>query len=256
ARAAEPPALAARPGDGSGAGVLVVDDHPVNREVIGRQLELIGLQADMAEGGAQALAAWRARRHGIVLLDIHMPGMDGFDLARAIRQEEQAKGLDRTTLVAVTANALKGEAERCYGAGMDGFLAKPVTLDGLSKMLGRWVPGLSGQAPAGTLFDPEALRGLFGQDRERLASILETFAETAAEDLAALQAAREAKPITEIAHRLKGSARMVGARLLAERAQGVEEAAKAGGLGAAQAAAAELPGLLAETLKVARPTLN
>jgi signal transduction histidine kinase/CheY-like chemotaxis protein/HPt (histidine-containing phosphotransfer) domain-containing protein len=236
-------------------GVLVVDDHPVNREVIGRQLELIGLQSDMAEGGAQALQLWRARGHGIVLLDIHMPDMDGFELARAIRQEEQAGDLPRTTLVAVTANALKGEAERCYAAGMDGFLAKPVTLDGLSRMLGRWLPGLPGAHQGGTLFDPDALRSLFGQDRDRLSSILENFSQTAARDLVALQAAQALDIVVEIAHRLKGSARMVGARLLAEQAQGVEHAARAGGLGAAQAAASQLPGLLEETMRVARPAL-
>ena len=236
-------------------GVLVVDDHPVNREVIGRQLELIGLQSDMAEGGAQALGLWRQRRHGIVLLDIHMPGMDGFELARAIRQEEQAEDLSRTTLIAVTANALKGEAERCYAAGMDGFLAKPVTLDGLSRMLGRWLPGLPGAQRGGTLFDPEAMRSLFGQDRERLSSILENFSETALRDLAALQSAQALDVVVEIAHRLKGAARMVGARLLAEQAQGVEHAARAGGLGAAQAAASQLPALLDETMRVARPAL-
>jgi two-component system sensor histidine kinase EvgS len=232
-----------------------VDDRPVNREVIGRQLELIGLQSDMAQGGAQALELWRARGHGIVLLDIHMPGMDGFELARAIRQEEQARDLPRTTLVAVTANALKGEAERCYAAGMDGFLAKPVTLDGLSRMLARWLPGLPGAHQGGTLFDPDALRSLFGQDRDRLSSILENFSQTAARDLAALQAAQALDIVVEIAHRLKGAARMVGARLLAEQAQGVEHAARAGGLGAAQAAASQLPALLEETMRVARPSL-
>ncbi|WP_421991590.1 ATP-binding protein [Roseococcus sp.] len=242
-------------GAASRDGVLVVDDHPVNREVLGRQLELLGLPSDMAEGGAQAMELWRLRGHGILLLDIHMPGMDGFELTRAIRQEEQAKGLPRTTLIAVTANALKGEAERCYAAGMDGFLAKPVTLDGLSRMLARWLPGLPGAHQGGTLFDPEALRSLFGQDRERLSSILENFSLTAAGDLAALQAAQAPDSIVEIAHRLKGAARMVGARLLAEQAQGVEQAARAGGMGAAQAAASQLPSLLEETMRVARPAL-
>jgi signal transduction histidine kinase/CheY-like chemotaxis protein/HPt (histidine-containing phosphotransfer) domain-containing protein len=236
-------------------GVLLVDDHPVNREVISRQLELLGIVAEAAEDGARALNAWRAGRHAIVLLDIHMPIMDGFDLARAIRREEQAQGLPRTALIAVTANALKGEDERCYAAGMDGFLPKPVTMDALARALGRWVPGLAGEAQTGTLFDPEALRSLFGQDRERLSSILETFAETAAMDLSALRDA-EAKPAAEIAHRLKGSARMVGARLLAERAQALEERAKAGEEGAAREAAAELQGLLQETLRAARPALG
>nr|WP_314075295.1 PAS-domain containing protein [uncultured Roseococcus sp.] len=237
-------------------GVLVVDDHPVNREVIGRQLELIGLQADMAEGGAGALALWRQHAHGIMLLDIHMPGMDGFELAHLVRQEEQARGLPRTTLIAVTASALKGEAERCYAAGMDGFLAKPVTLDGLTRLLGRWLPGLAGEHQGGNLFDPEALRALFGQDPERLGAILENFSEAAAGDLGALQEARDAAQVLEAAHRLKGAAQMVGARLLAEQAQLVEEAARAGGLDEARQAAARLPGLFEETMRVALPVLG
>ncbi|WP_424811174.1 PAS-domain containing protein [Roseococcus sp. YIM B11640] len=240
-----------------GAGdVLVVDDHPVNREVIGRQLELLGLRAEMAEGGAEALRVWRAGSRSIMFLDIHMPGMDGFELARAIRQEEQARALPRTTLIAVTANALKGEAERCYAAGMDAFVTKPVTLESLSRALGRWLPGLSGAGHGGTLFDPEALRSLFGQDPDRLSAILENFARNAEQELTKLQAAQQADVVVELAHRLKGSARMVGARLLAEQAQGVELAARAGGLGAAQAAASQLPSLLAETLRVARPALG
>ncbi len=237
-------------------GVLVVDDHPVNREVLGRQLELLGLQAAMAEGGGEALALWRAQAHDILLLDIHMPGMDGFELARAIRQEEEVRGLPRTPLIAVTASVLKGEAERCYAAGMDGFLAKPVTLEGLSRILGRWLSQLPGAPQGGNLFDPEALRGLFGQDRARLAAILESFSAAASRDLAALREARDPAQVAEIAHRLKGAAQMVGARLLAEQAQGVEDAAQEGRLEAALPAAARLPGLLEETMRVARPALG
>jgi CheY-like chemotaxis protein len=199
---------------------------------------------------------WRARRHGIVLLDIHMPGMDGFELARAIRQEEQARDLPRTTLVAVTANALKGEAERCYAAGMDGFLAKPVTLDGLSRMLGALAARPSRRASGRHAFRPRrACAASSARIAKRLSSILENFSQTAARDLVALQAAQALDIVVEIAHRLKGAARMVGARLLAEQAQGVEHAARAGGLGAAQAAASQLPALLEQTMRVARPAL-
>ena len=96
----------------------------MNREVLARQLELLGFEADMAADGAEGLALWRAGRHRLALVDLHMPVMDGLDLARAIRREEAADpGGPRTAIVAVTANALKGEDERCYAAGMDGFLA-------------------------------------------------------------------------------------------------------------------------------------
>ncbi|MDB5415972.1 MAG: hypothetical protein JWR10_4307 [Rubritepida sp.] len=237
--------------------VLVVDDHPVNREVITRQLELLGVAATTADDGARGLAAWRRDRPAVVLLDIHMPVMDGFELARAIRGEEARGQLARTMLIAVTANALKGEAERCYAAGMDGFLTKPVTLDGLSRVLGRFMPGLGrdGVPSGGALFDPEALRGLFGQDRERLLGILDSFAEQAAHDIARLHAA-SGLPLAEAAHRLKGSARMVGARLLAEAAQAMEQAAREGDTAGVDSARGQLAGLLAETLAVARPALG
>jgi CheY-like chemotaxis protein len=241
--------------------VLVVDDHPVNREVLLRQLELLGLTAGTAVDGADALRAWREATHAIILLDIHMPVMDGFELARAIRTEEQRLGLRRTTLIAVTANALKGEAERCYAAGMDGFLAKPVTLDGLSRALSRFLPEVAGEGLAqggvmgGALFDPEALRGLFGQDRARLLGILDSFGDQARHDIVGMQGA-DPKALGLAAHRLKGAARMVGARLLAERTQAVEEALKADDQAAAERAVAGLDGLLTETLQVARPLLD
>ncbi|UPY38366.1 PAS-domain containing protein [Sediminicoccus sp. KRV36] len=238
-------------------GVLVVDDHPVNREVLLRQLELLGLGAGTAVDGGDALRIWREERQSIILLDIHMPVMDGFELARAIRAEEQRLSLPRTTLIAVTANALKGEAERCYAAGMDGFLAKPVTLDGLSRALSRFLPEVAGEGPAqgGALFDPEALRGLFGQDRARLSSILESFAEQARHDIQGMQGA-DAKALGLAAHRLKGAARMVGARLLAEQAQAVETALKEQDAARIAAATAGMDALLTETLSVARPLLD
>ena len=100
--------------------LLVVDDHPVNLEVILRQLELLGLSAETAEDGAAALVQWRQAQHDVILLDLHMPVLDGFGLAKAIRREEAKRGLPRTALVAVTADAMKGEDTRCYAAGIDG----------------------------------------------------------------------------------------------------------------------------------------
>ena len=260
APAATKPAVVAPPAPPGSAPlgrVLVVDDHPVNREVITRQLELLGIPAATADDGAQGLAHWQWHRPSVVLLDIHMPVMDGFEMARAIRQEEQVKGLPRTTLIAVTANAMKGEAERCYAAGMDGFVTKPVTLDGLSRSLGRFMPSLvrEGSPAGGALFDPDALRGLFGQDRERLLGILESFAEQAAHDIGRLKDV-DGPRLAEAAHRLKGSSRMVGARLLAEAAQAIEEAARGEDVIGVEAARGQLDKLLADTLAVARPALG
>jgi PAS domain S-box-containing protein len=241
--------------------LLVADDHPVNREVIQQQLTLLGLTADLAADGREALELWRRHRHGVVLLDIHMPELDGFDVARSIRREEIAAGLARTGLIAVTANAIKGEDERCFAAGMDGFVPKPISLDALTRALGRFVPGLGdsgGPAAAGTgaAFDPETLRGLFGPDPARLSRLFETFVEAATADLATLQAACSAAERAEPAHRLKGAARMVGARMLAEQASRVETAARAGDADVSAEATEGLAAMLAETTRAARASFG
>ena len=175
------------------ARLLVVDDHPVNLEVILRQLELLGLTAETAEDGASALAKWQKAPHDIILLDLHMPVLDGFGLAKAIRHAEAKRGLPRTALVAVTADAMKGKDARCYAAGMDAFVTKPVSIEALARTLVRWIPDLvaiPGRDRAiGALFDPEALRALFSSDAARLAGLVQNFAASAKRDIAALHAA-------------------------------------------------------------------
>jgi len=261
APAPEPMTVLAGPAEGEAAPrLLVVDDHPVNREVLARQLELLGCTADMAEDGAQGLALWRTGRHRVALVDLHMPVMDGLDLSRAIRREEAASpGSPRTALIAVTANALKGEDERCYAAGMDAFLPKPLALEALARTLGRFLPrqappGEEKAAPPGetaSLFDPEALRQLFGADPTRLAGLLRSFREGLQRDSEAVAVALAAGDLgaaAAAAHRLKGAARMAGARPLADLLARVETAARDGEVEAAATAAATLPALSEKTM--------
>ena len=250
------PATAHAPRSGA-ARLLVADDHPVNLEVILRQLELLGLAADTAADGAAALALWRQSHHPVVLVDLHMPALDGFALAAAIRGEEVRGRLPQSGLIAVTADALNGEDARCYAAGFDGFLAKPVSLDALARTLGRWIPELLPSAApptaaAGALFDPEALRSLFGADAIRLAALLQSFVDSARGDLAAMRAAPDLPRIAAAAHRLKGAARMAGARPLAEQAARAEAAARADDAAAARDAVAGLDRLFAETVRAIR----
>jgi signal transduction histidine kinase/FixJ family two-component response regulator len=239
------------------ARLLVVDDHPVNLEVILRQLELLGLSAETAEDGATALVKWRKAPHDVMLLDLHMPVLDGFGLAKAIRREEARRGLPRTALVAVTADAMKGRDARCYAAGIDGFLTKPVSIEALARALGRWVPNLvatpaHGGVPNGALFDPEALRALFSSDAAKLAGLVQNFADSAKRDIAALHTALDAKQVAAFAHRLKGAARVAGATLIAEQAARVETAAEGHDLAGARRAAVGMEELLADTLEAMR----
>ena len=136
--------------------VLVVDDHPVNREVLVRQLDLLGIAADSVNDGVEAVDAWAAGRYNAVLADIHMPRMDGYELTARIREaEREGKRPGHTPIVAVTANALKGEEERCIEAGMDAYLVKPVSIERLRDDARAVVVGRRRKRPGG----PERRRG-------------------------------------------------------------------------------------------------
>ena len=122
-----------------GGTVLAVDDYEINLEVLTGQLEILGVPVETALNGIEALTKWRERPYALVLADVHMPDMDGFELTRQIRAEEAVKDTGRTPILALTANALKGEADRCLAAGMDGYLTKPLTLDKLREALAQWM---------------------------------------------------------------------------------------------------------------------
>ncbi|WP_042442448.1 hybrid sensor histidine kinase/response regulator [Azospirillum sp. B510] len=125
--------------------ILVAEDHPTNRQVIQRQLTLLGHVMETAEDGLQALALWRAGGHGLLLTDCQMPEMDGMELARGIRAAEEAGGSPRLPIVAITANATENEAQLCLLAGMDDTLAKPVSLADLRRVIDRFLPPLEGE---------------------------------------------------------------------------------------------------------------
>jgi CheY-like chemotaxis protein/HPt (histidine-containing phosphotransfer) domain-containing protein len=226
-------ATAAKPGD-MVSRVLVVDDHPVNREVLVRQLGLLGLPADTAEEGSEALAAWAPGRYAAVLADLHMPGMDGYELTRQLRARE-AEGM-RTPIVAVTANAMRGEEERCLAAGVDAYLAKPVAIERLRATLERWLPIGEGaiaasSAGAGAAIDRNVLAAWLGDDPAGIEALLRKFRDTAIESEQAIDAAWRAADLpglTAAAHRLNGAAQAIGAIPLGAAAGRLEQAGKAG----------------------------
>ena len=115
--------------------ILVAEDNEINREVVVRQLRTLGFNTEVAVNGLEALALWQTGRFALVLTDLKMPKMDGYDLSRAIRSEEA--GGARIPIVALTANALKNEASRCKDAGMDDYLIKPAQLSTLGETLNR-----------------------------------------------------------------------------------------------------------------------
>jgi signal transduction histidine kinase/CheY-like chemotaxis protein len=119
--------------------ILLVEDNLVNQEVARGFLEVLGHRCDVVPGGEEALAALRQQRYDALLMDCQMPGMDGFSATRAIRELE-ARGVlapPRLAILAITAHALAGDRERCLEAGMDDYLSKPFTLEGLAAALQR-----------------------------------------------------------------------------------------------------------------------
>jgi CheY-like chemotaxis protein len=117
--------------------VLVVEDNSVNRMLAIRVLRKLGYRAEIACDGAEAVAIVQRQRFALILMDCHMPNMDGFEATDAIRRLEQGGGR-RTPIVALTAGAMHEERERCLKAGMDAFLSKPFVPTELVAMLERW----------------------------------------------------------------------------------------------------------------------
>ena len=118
--------------------VLLVEDNPVNREVSTGMLELLGYQVTIAEDGKQALVVSATESVDLILMDCQMPVMDGFTATARIRDREQQTPVTRIPIIALTANAMDGDRERCLEAGMDDYLSKPFSQQALAEVLARW----------------------------------------------------------------------------------------------------------------------
>jgi CheY-like chemotaxis protein/HPt (histidine-containing phosphotransfer) domain-containing protein len=229
--------------------LLLAEDHPINRRVLVQQLGMIGFHVDTAEDGQEALALFEAGqgRYALVLTDINMPVMDGFELARAIRRMEAEAGGSRTPIMALSANVLPGQAERCANAGMDDFAGKPSSMPVLAEKLRRWMPHVDWSAepepvaagPTETggggpgqdgVIDSTVLDELTGGDHELAAAILVDYVDSLGSDLSALRAgldATTADDVRRVAHRIKGASGTVGAHVVATVAGQLESIASA-----------------------------
>lgn len=212
--------------------------------------------------GQHALELWRSGDLALVLTDLHMPRMDGYDLAAAIRVEEQAQGARRTSIVALTANALRDEELRCRAAGMDAYLGKPVRLARLQAAIEEWLqkasdsagnaagrPGSPGDAavggPASPLVELNVLKALIGGDEAVVADVLRAFCKSAGQSGAALAGALadgDLRGVADAAHKLKSGALSIGAAQLGRRCDELQVAAQAG----RQDAVADLMRLIAD----------
>jgi CheY-like chemotaxis protein len=127
--------------DGPNERVLIAEDNMINQRVALRMLEKLGVGADVVENGRLAVEAIRTKNYGLVFMDCQMPEMDGFAATGEIRDWEISQDGIRIPIVAMTAHAMQGDRERCLAAGMDDYLAKPISRAGLEGILRKWLPG-------------------------------------------------------------------------------------------------------------------
>jgi|GEM_PF-3027490 len=229
--------------------ILVAEDNETNLDVIQRQLKILGFTVDLTKDGVEAYEKWQSGDYGLLLTDIHMPKRDGYELTTCIRQDESEQEIDRIPIIALTANALKGEEDRCLEIGMDGYLTKPVELNLLKEALQRWLPSLDDNLDQETnettqqaseqetshetseqAVDPSILTQIVGDDPALHRQFLEKFIEPASQTISEIHAAFEAgssEQIGELGHKLKSSSRTIGANALADLCAELEIAGKA-----------------------------
>lgn len=230
--------------------ILLAEDNPTNQNVIRRQLNRLGYACEIADDGKAAFELWQEKSHALLLTDCHMPRWDGFELTAAIRAHE-----DQTTnhlpIIAITANALHGEAERCIEKGMDDFMTKPVEMAVLLSKLEQWmgdggIAHAANESPevghgeaydvksapteANSAINPQVLMDMFGDDEETCTEILQDFLDpswTIIEEIHDGHTTRSSESVQQASHKLKSAAFSIGAEALGDQCQRIEAAAKA-----------------------------
>jgi CheY-like chemotaxis protein/HPt (histidine-containing phosphotransfer) domain-containing protein len=245
------------------ARVLLAEDNGVNQVVARNMLKALGCECHIVPNGQEAVRAVEGGGFDVVLMDCQMPVMDGYAATRAIRASEQhLPPTARLPIIALTANALVGDAEQCVAAGMDAHLAKPYTRGQLAAILARWLPADrvvrpaepdAEQSPAGgrgvdeprdALLDPAALDNIRAVDEDGsvLDEVIQMYLDEAPEHrrkLAAAMAANDLADARAVAHALKSASLNVGAKTLGEMCRRLERQCKDGNTeGLAELAAA------------------
>jgi len=213
--------------------VLVAEDNPINQALIAAQLDRLGYVCDVVANGKEALEALERRDYGLLITDCHMPLMDGYELARGVRRRENHSGR-HLLILAMTANAMPGELERCTGVGMDDFLPKPVRIPELRAKLERLF-GADAEADAAAMAELPAaevnlgtLRESFGDDQV-IRNLVTDFVRTTRSDLLTLDGLVEERRPLDVAHwvhRLIGGLQLFGSNPLTAEGQALEQALK------------------------------
>lgn len=221
--------------------ILLAEDNLVNQQVALRVLNKMGYIVHIANNGQEALSAMQHSPYSLILMDCQMPVMDGFETTHIIRHRE-AENKQHIPIIAMTANAMQGDRERCLAAGMDDYVTKPIDVENLQTILSNWMPldpttaeinttevntnlADDSQKNLGAVIELTRLHDLFGDDDEVIAELLEVFLGSLKQLREKLmRAIVEQKPTTKaLAHELKGSAANVGAMRLSSHSAKLEQ---------------------------------
>ena len=212
-----------------------MDDNPVNQKVALRILERAGHRGDAVGNGVEALVALEKIPYDIVLMDVQMPEMDGFEATRFLRAREH--GQRHVPVIAMTAHALKGDRENCIKAGMDDYIAKPIHPKELLSVIDRWagrtvLPPATPDAfpalpvPATALFDERRALDASGQDRQFLDELVSLFVQDIGVRMPTLIGAADLSDIEVVrleAHSIRGAAANIGAKRIEVAALELED---------------------------------
>ena len=229
--------------------ILLAEDYLTNQQVVLNHLRRAGYTVDLAENGEEAVAAFARQAYDLILMDMQMPVMDGYEAMRNIRRREmQACGgrlnAKRVPIVALTANALKGDREKCLAAGADDYIPKPLKKHNLLAMIGKWIDtpptdaDNAGSQKTAAQSGPEAAPlnytlalEEFGHEAGTLGVILTEFTNDLMRQIPKMRAAAEngdADALARAAHAIKGGSANLTANALADAAAGLEEAVQSG----------------------------
>ncbi|NJR21312.1 MAG: PAS domain S-box protein [Richelia sp. CSU_2_1] len=246
--------------------ILLVEDTPINQKVGLNQLRVLGCAADVANNGEEALSMLALKKYDLVLMDCQMPVLDGYEATVRLRRREAADIADgkiqpqeKTIVIAMTANALKGDREKCLAAGMDDYISKPIAIEQLKSILENWSANLKIKLPTNrpepqenspieSAVDLKRLHEISGADLEFEREILQAFVTDAGSYLAAAKsaiAAGDAETVARRAHQIKGVSATAAVRLMPEIAAQLQNLAQSNDLEAAAQIIAELETILA-----------
>jgi PAS domain S-box-containing protein len=241
------PDASPEPGQSGGLHVLLAEDNPVNQTLAIRLLERLGHRIDVAANGLEAVDKAAKCDYDLILMDVQMPGMGGFEATRHIRAQG---GSRHTPIIAMTAHAMTGDREKCLEAGMDGYVSKPIKVPALLKALDEAMGApVVHRAPVRrtpdiTHFDKAFMLGNLGADEDLLHEVIRLFLRDHGPTVDALQQAVTQGPLDDVAthaHTIRGMVRNFGATQVANIAARLEDSANSG-----DASSAELAALFSE----------